>query len=158
MPLCDGLKVVRSAIHGYGVIATRPFAAGDVLLQGEGVVYRDEDEFDDTYCLVFDGDVLQPPTDEQIFYDLTCQSRWINHSCEPNTQVDSGWDAKLAHPIAWWIATRNIEVGEELTYDYAFTAEVAEPCGCGAKTCRGLIVDQDEIPNLTPAQQTQLRR
>nr|HPH68147.1 hypothetical protein [Kofleriaceae bacterium] len=71
MPLCDGLKVVRSAIHGYGVIATRPFAAGDLLLQGEGVVYRDEDEFDDTYCLVFDGDVLQPPVDEQIFYDLT---------------------------------------------------------------------------------------
>ncbi len=152
MPLCDGLKVVRSAIHGYGVVATRPFVKGDMLLQGEGVLYRDEDEFDDTYCLVFEGDILQPPVHELVYYDLTCQTRWINHSCDPNTEVDTRWDTTLAHPVAWWVATRDIKVGEELTYDYAFTAEVAEPCGCGAASCRGLIVDVEEIPNLSPEQ------
>ena len=44
---------------------------------------------------------------------------------------------------AWWVALRDIPVGEEITYDYAFVAEVAEPCACGAASCRGLIVDPD---------------
>ena len=32
---------------------------------------------------------------------------------------------------------------EEITYDYAFVADVAEPCRCGAAACRGVIVDDD---------------
>jgi SET domain-containing protein len=89
MPLCDGLQVIRSPIHGYGVIATRMFRKGEILCEGEGVLYNEDAEFDDTYSLVFDGDAMNPPIDEQVFYDLVCQTRWINHSCEPNTTVDS---------------------------------------------------------------------
>ena len=37
MPLLDGLKVIRSPIHGYGLVALRPFAAGDVMVRGDGV-------------------------------------------------------------------------------------------------------------------------
>ena len=48
---------------------------------------------------------------------------------------------------AWWVALRDIPVGEEITYDYGFAAEVAEPCACGAGGCRGLIVD-DSPENL----------
>jgi hypothetical protein len=60
---------------------------------------------------------------------------------------------------AWWVAKRDIPVGEEITYDYAFAAEVAEPCACGAGTCRGLIVDDapEELAKLPAHLRTQLR-
>jgi hypothetical protein len=45
--------------------------------------------------------------------------------------------------IAWWVARREIAIGEEITYDYAFVADVAEPCCCGTPICRGVIVDDD---------------
>jgi len=57
--------------------------------------------------------------------------------------VCSEWDAARQSPRVWWVATRDIPVGEELSYDYGFAAEVAEPCACGTPRCRGLIVDDD---------------
>lgn len=143
----NGLKVVLSSIHGYGVIATRSFSQGDVVVYGDGVLYREDDDFDDTYALITPGYETDPDGEEgpPMFWDLACQTRWINHSCDPNTAVDTRWIAEEKRVEAWWTALRDIEVGEELTYDYAFSAEVAEPCCCGAASCRGLIVDPDEL-------------
>ena len=55
----------------------------------------------------------------------------------------SRWDHAEGTMRAWWVAVRDIAPGEEITYDYGFVADVAEPCSCGAATCRGLIVDPD---------------
>jgi hypothetical protein len=140
MARLDGLRVLRSAIHGYGVVATRAFAPGEVVCHGDGVLYGDDAEFDDTYALALDmpgPDGAEVP----VFWDLVDQTRWINHSCEPNTEIESSWDPATEQLHAWWVATRAIAVGEELTYDYAFGPEVAEPCACGAGACRGVIVD-----------------
>jgi hypothetical protein len=150
MPSLDGLKVVKSSIHGYGIIALRPFQAGDILVYGDGVVYSEDDDFDDTYSLLLnipeedeDGDV-----EPQLLMDLTDQTRWINHACDPNTEVDTSWDAETGTARCWWVALRDIAVGEELTYDYAFSAHLAEPCACGTSKCRGVIVDEDEIADV----------
>lgn len=153
MPVLDGLKVVRSAIHGYGVIALRPIAEGDVVCWGDGVLYREDDDFDDSYSLILPGYEPDAETGEEgppLFYDLVCQTRWINHACDPNTYVDTDWDAATRTVRAWWVATRAIAVGEELTYDYEFAADVAEPCACGSKSCRGVIVDMSEADQLAP--------
>jgi len=141
MPPLEGIRVVRSKIHGYGGVATRPFAKGEILCFGDGVIYDADTEFDDTYALILDED--SSPTGEPMFYDLVCQTRWFNHSCEPNSEVCLEWDGTSDSMKAWWVALRDIAVGEEITYDYAFAAEVAEPCYCGAPSCRGLIVDLD---------------
>jgi hypothetical protein len=148
MPTVTGLRVIRSAVHGYGVIAERRFKKGEVVIRAEGFLYAEDADFDDTYALVLPTEDLPGlPEDlskgELFFYDLVDQSRWINHSCDPNTQVESAMDRATGRPVAWWVATRTIEPGEELFYDYAFVGSVAEPCGCGATTCRGLIVDPD---------------
>ena len=147
MPLMDGLRVVRSGIHGYGVVATRPFRAGELVMYGDGVLYREADDFDDTYALILPG--YEPGPDGQegppMFWDLACQSRWINHSCDPNSVVDSRWFPVEKTVLAWWSAIRDIAPGEEITYDYCFAAQVAEPCNCGSPRCRGLIVDEDEV-------------
>jgi len=141
MPLLEGLRVVHSKIHGYGVITTRPFKAGELICYGDGVLYLEDQEFDDTYALVVPGE--DSGKGELLFWDLACQTRWFNHSCEPNSEVRSKWDHAENTLRAWWVATRDIEIGEEILYDYAFVAEVAEPCHCGAPRCRGLIVDDD---------------
>lgn len=142
MPLLDGLVVVHSKIHGYGVVTTRPFTKGELICYGDGVLYPQDVEFDDTYALVVDNDSPHH-TGELLYWDLACQTRWFNHSCDPNSQVLSKWDHEANTLRAWWVAMRDIAVGEEIVYDYAFVAEVAEPCYCGAQKCRGLIVDDD---------------
>jgi uncharacterized protein len=73
------------------------------------------------------------------------QTRWINHSCDPNAEVEAGLEDGGWARI---VAIRPIAAGDELTYDYGFTADVAEPCACGARHCRGFIVDAEELPRL----------
>jgi hypothetical protein len=139
--LLDGLRVVSSKIHGYGVVAARAFRRGELVCYGDGVLYRAEDDFDDTYALVLPGE--DSGLGDKIFWDLVDQTRWFNHSCEPNTEVCSRWVADEGRVLAWWVAIRDIAPGDEITYDYSFVADVAEPCACGAASCRGLIVDPD---------------
>jgi hypothetical protein len=141
MPLLDGLRVVFSKIHGYGVVSTRRFVQGELVCFGDGVLYKSDADFDDTYALILPGE--DSGIDDVLFWDLACQTRWFNHSCDPNSEVMSKWDHAASTMRAWWVARRDIEVGEEITYDYAFAAEVAEPCRCGTDLCRGLIVDDD---------------
>ncbi|MDB4959165.1 MAG: nuclear protein [Myxococcales bacterium] len=157
MPLMDGLRVVMSAIHGYGVVTTRPFKQGERICFGDGVLYRRDADFDDTYALIVDGE--QSGSGEDVFWDLVDQTRWFNHSCDPNCDVESKWDAEHQLVIAWWVARRDIATGEEITYDYAFVAEAAEPCACGTVKCRGLIVDDDpaELARLPDHLRAQLK-
>src|SRR5207249_1041275 len=99
MPLLDGLRVVSSRIHGYGVVATRAFAAGETVCFGDGVLYQPDDDFDDTYALLLDG-----PDGDDVLWDLVDQTRWFNHSCDPNTEVRSRWDDEVKQIRAWWVA------------------------------------------------------
>ncbi len=160
MPLMQGLEVFCSSIHGYGVRATKPFEAGALLLYGDGVLYKEVDEFDDTYALICPNYLGDPSAEEgpALYWDLSCQSRWINHSCTPNSQVDTKWDANDKTIIAWWEAILPVRVGDELTYDYAFSGELAEPCHCNTAGCRGLIVDSDELDDVPPALRHLLRK
>ena len=131
MPPLPGLRVGRSRIHGYGVVSTRPFSAGEVIADVDGVALRIDEVVDDEYCLWV--------TDE-LYFDMVDQTRWINHSCSPNgvveTEVDE--DGQVSACIR---ALRDITIGEEITYDYEFAAEHAVPCHCGSPRCRGLIID-----------------
>jgi len=137
MPPLPGIKVIRSGIHGYGVIATRRFAAGEVVAEVEGVLWSGDEDRDDRYSLWLADD---------WYFDMVDQTRWINHSCAPNTEIEGD----LVEDGAWArvVALRPIEPGEEITYDYGFSADVAEPCACGARGCRGFIVDEEELPRL----------
>jgi hypothetical protein len=56
-------------------------------------------------------------------------ARPINHSCDPNCQTE-----QFGNTI-WIIAIRDIQAGEELTYNYGYELndEPAEPCHCGAQ-------------------------
>lgn len=138
MPPLSNVRVVRSRIHGYGVVAKRDIAAGELIAEVEGIVYTREALGDDTYCLWVHDD---------CYLDMVDQTRWINHSCDPNSEVEADVDGAGG---AWAriIASRDIPAGEEITYHYSFAQELAEPCRCGAPECLGWIVDPDEFPEL----------
>lgn len=128
------LRVVRSTIHGYGVVAGRSFKAGQKIAGVEGIVWTAEEKRDDTFSLL-----IKPG----LFLDLVDEARWINHSCNPNASMKSGtWEKGV---WARLVAKRAIREGEEVTYDYAYAREYAVPCECGAKTCRKLIIDEEEF-------------
>jgi uncharacterized protein len=63
-------------------------------------------------------------------------ARFINHSCDPNCQTEQ------FGRIIWIVAIRDIQAGEELTYNYGYEMndEPTEPCHCGAKNCCGYIL------------------
>ncbi len=138
MPTLDNVRVFRSPVHGYGCVARRDIGTDEVIAEVEGILYRWEDVKDDTYCLWVDDD---------YYFDMVDQTRWINHSCEPNAEVFAELDGAGG---AWAriVAIRPIKAGEEITYHYGFSANVAEPCACGTPSCCGWIVDPDELPVL----------
>src|SRR5258708_6176959 len=124
MAAIPGIRVVRSPIDGYGVIATRDFAAGEIISEVDGVLWRQGEPVDDRYSLLMgDG----------FFLDMVDQTRWINHSCDPNAEVDVGINVSPEGEQGWAriVALRPVRAGEEISYDYAFDPEVAEPCRCG---------------------------
>lgn len=127
------------AIAGYGIVATRALAPGDVIFRGEERPFRlvtrrhveshwsaGEQELFRRYAYPISNEVYAIWDSEP--------SAWApqNHSCDPNTMY-LGLDV---------VAARAIDAGEELTLDYAqFLDTAAEPfdCACGAPRCRGLV-------------------
>ncbi len=138
MPQISGLRVVRSSLHGYGLVALRDFKEGDMMAEIEGVAWRNDEDWDDRYTLRIT---------DAVSFDMVDQTRWINHSCAANAEIDLGVDER-GEPWAKLYAWRDIAAGEEITYDYEFPAALAEPCSCGSPQCRGWIVREEELANV----------
>lgn len=139
MSRIPGLQVVRSKVAGYGVVATRQFKRGSVICNVEGVLWHAGEQRDDTHSLI-----LAPG----VFFDMVDQTRWLNHSCEPNVVVEAGV-TRRGNGWAQLQALRDISAGEELFFDYALPPELKEACRCGARRCRGWIVDATALASPT---------
>jgi len=66
---------------------------------------------------------------------LKNKARYINHSCDPNCEV------LITKRTIWIVAKRGIQEGEELSYNYGFTAKQYR-CTYGAKHCCGYILGE----------------
>ena len=66
------------------------------------------------------------------------ETRYLNHSCDANILgVDLGFD----------IVVRDIQVGDEATYDYrAFYEDLRMTCRCGAPNCCGVLDFRHPVP------------
>ncbi len=86
-------------------------------------------------------------------------ARFINHSCDPNCQAFLEGDRIYIH------ALRDISVGEELCYDYAYdrTEDMGEEeeklyiCRCGSARCRGTILAPLETKEEPPQKKTPVK-
>ena len=70
------------------------------------------------------------------------KARYINHSCEPNCDVN------IARGKIWISSIKKINKGEELTYDYGYEFDKDDYrdhiCKCGSKKCIGYIISSDD--------------
>lgn len=75
------------------------------------------------------------------------EARFVNHSCDPNCET-----TQYGRRI-WIEATRDIEPGEELAYDYMYDDDPSytdeelrhQECRCRSAICRGTIVDTQRL-------------
>ncbi|HUR37562.1 MAG TPA: SET domain-containing protein-lysine N-methyltransferase [Terriglobales bacterium] len=134
-----GIIVRSSDIHAAGVYATSPIKKDTKIVEYIGPIVTREraDELYDgrPYTYLF-------ALDDGRIIDGHGVAAFINHCCEPNCETDE-IDGKI-----WIIALRDIQEGEELTYDYClFDGEEDDeaPCYCGARKCRGTMYSDEEM-------------
>lgn len=136
------LQIAPSGVHGRGVYTTQLIPEGTRVIEytGQRMSWEDapNDENDPhTFNFGLDnGEVINPEIGGN-------EARWINHSCEPNCEAIEEDDRIFIY------AMRDIEPGEELSYDYAL--ELDEPitkktiqefkCQCGTSRCRGTMLE-----------------
>jgi hypothetical protein len=103
----------------------------------------DDAEYASPYCIDL-GDALS--------LEPRAPFRYLNHSCDPNCElvlVDAVYpDGSPAPTEVELHALRPIAMGEELTIDYAWSADGAIPCLCGSQRCRGWVVAHEELSKL----------
>jgi uncharacterized protein len=138
----------HSAIHGFGGFAKVKLEEGTRVLEYVGEKINKQEslrrcELNNPYIFAvdqdhdLDGDVAWNP------------ARLLNHSCQPNC------DAELEDGRIWIVARRDIQPGEELTFNYGYDlADYRDyPCSCGAPECIGYIVAEefhDHVRKLNP--------
>ncbi|MFH1294669.1 MAG: SET domain-containing protein [Candidatus Aenigmatarchaeota archaeon] len=119
--------VKKSPIEGLGVFACRNFRKGDIVFKWDvsHKLTREQakslPEKKRRYVPCFKGVyiLLQPP------------ERYVNHSCEANTNIRDFCD----------VAVRDIKKGEEITTNCLGAAPdwFKIKCNCGSKECKGIV-------------------
>ena len=106
----------RSRLHGWGVFAKeRNKLACDEINQLRETEYLERGEI---WCFTVNRRWVR---DAQVSGNV---ARFINHACRPNCY------SQIVGLDIWIRAGRNIEPGEELTYDYYTDGEKVIQCHC----------------------------
>ena len=140
-------EVRHSRIHGYGVFALRRIRKGTMVIEylGDRVSHtlaNERYEHKDPK----DGHTFLFTVDAKTVIDAGVdgnEARFINHGCDPNCQTVN------TNKRIFIEALRTIQPGEELAYDYqiqrddddAADVDVVFACRCGAKSCRGSMLE-----------------
>jgi hypothetical protein len=128
-----GLEVRQTGDRGRGLFATRPIAAGTLLMEMKGWLARGDALKDSWLCLQVDHDLWLCSHGDLI-------DDCGNHSCDPNAGFTDG------RPVLF--ALRDIEPGEEITWDYSTSLSEAGwtlDCRCGSPMCRGTVRGWHEL-------------
>ena len=135
-PMHDiGLEIRHTADRGRGLFATRPIAAGSLLMEMKGWLAKGSELQVSWLCLQVDHD-LWLCSNGDLLDDCG------NHSCEPNAGFVDG------RPVLF--ALRDVEPGEEITWDYSTSLSEtgwALDCRCGSPKCRGVVRGWFELQN-----------
>ncbi len=105
-----GLIVRSSDLHAAGVFATTRISKGEQVVEYTGPrISQSEGSrlYDDrpiTYLFALDN--------PELLIDGHGTAAFINHSCDPNCETEE------IDGHVWICAIRNIQPGEEITYDY----------------------------------------
>ena len=141
-------KVARSSIHGWGLFVREPIYKGEMLVEYQGWLIRNS--LNESMLRKYTRNNVFGATDGSYIFridddtqvDATMAgniARFMNHSCVPNAYsriVEVGKGAGDKHIVIF--AARDLQVGEELQYDYQFALGGDKiECHCGADGCWG---------------------
>ncbi len=130
-------KPFKSTIAGYGLSVLERIHKGEIVCVFGGIIVpkNEINEYNDAVSQlgiqVNEGFFICPLESEE-----SKKVGVFNHSCDPNCGFMGAVTA---------IAIKNVEIGEELTLDYAFmdSARYNFKCKCGSKNCREKITIND---------------
>jgi len=134
------LAAGRSSIHGWGAFARTSHKTGDFVVEYVGELVRttvankrEAVEYGSkvgigTYIFALDQNTTIDATKSGNMAQL------LNHSCDPNC-----FSRQVGNGRVVLSAMRDIEPGEELTYDYRFSGDEMMKCRCGSASCRGVV-------------------
>ncbi|KAK6730147.1 hypothetical protein RB195_006920 [Necator americanus] len=139
---------------GFGVQAVAPIKKGQFIIEYVGEVVSSEEfakrlkrygrDPSHTHHYMFEiGSMIIDATKKG-----NC-SRFMNHSCEPNAVCEKWYVPRTPCAIdrIGFFAKRDIELGEEITFDYQFEnyGREAQRCFCGTPSCTGWIGKPPEM-------------
>ncbi|HVX15637.1 MAG TPA: SET domain-containing protein-lysine N-methyltransferase [Pirellulales bacterium] len=136
---------MRRSRVGLGVFARRFYAEGEIIGEILGTVI-DEPDYSSRYCYSMGDDRSLEPD---------APFKFLNHSCEPNSRFE--WfdiktrDGTSADRRVFVLAQEVIRPSAEITVDYRWPAPMAIRCRCGAPSCRGWVIDEDDLPDFLAA-------
>jgi SET domain-containing protein len=135
------LVVRPSRIHAAGVFTTTPVRKGTRIIEycGPRITAEEADRLytgaPRTYLYGLD--------DGKVVIDGHGIAAYLNHSCDPNCEVDE------IKNRAFIFALRDIEAGEELLWDYnLYDDDDPAPCHCGSPKCRGTMYSREWMAKL----------
>ncbi|XP_060064681.1 histone-lysine N-methyltransferase SETD1-like [Ylistrum balloti] len=137
------LRFARSDIHDWGLFALEPIAADEMVIEyvGQGVRQSVADLREKKYEADGIGSSYMFRVDAETIIDATKSgnlARFINHCCNPNCYAKVITVESQKKIVIY--SKRDIDVNEEITYDYKFPIEDEKiPCLCGATSCRGTL-------------------
>ena len=135
------LVVRPSPIHSVGVYTAAPIRKGTRIIEYSGPRLTPK-EADRLYTGAT-RTYLYGLEDGKTVIDGEGMAAYLNHSCDPNCEVDEIKDR------VWIFAIRDIAAGEELLWDYnLYDDEDPAPCHCGSPKCRGTMYSEDWIRTL----------
>jgi hypothetical protein len=141
------VDVGKSNIHGLGLFAGNFIQQRHIIIEYTGeAISHEEDKIRETRDKE-EGKVLtyRFKLDERTVIDAAAcegnESRYINHSCRPNSGARTIY--LNGRRRLFFYALRDIDVGQEITYDYKFVPETDSSnrieCQCGEESCKGFL-------------------
>ena len=116
---------------GLGLFATKPIKKGTKIIRYFGPILdsrkKDEDAIENKYLFELNG---RWTIDGSIRENV---ARYINHACKPNAESD----VKPRKRKVFIRAIKDIEPGEEISYDYGtdYFKAYLKPIGCKCEAC-----------------------
>jgi uncharacterized protein len=123
----------RSKLHGWGVFAMQPITKNTRIIDYAGELIDHKESLKRETMYLERGCIWCFTVNRRWVRDANIGgnlARFINHACKPNCY------SHIVGKTIWIRASRNIEPGEELTYNYYTDGEKLIPCRCrpGCKT------------------------
>ena len=142
-------RVALTETRGWGLFAEERVSAGSFVVEYVGEIIDDrmtEQRLWEDKRRGEDNFYLMEVSNQQII-DARHKggvARFINSSCHPNCETQKWQDASTGETRVGIFAIRDVERGEELSYDYNFAHFGGEgttsfTCMCGHPMCRGTL-------------------